>query len=535
MRALLSPLLLLAAASAAVAEQAAAREAIDGAQSQECTSSAGECTALDDNVVSPSTATSVYVIGDLHGDAICAVSWVNRTGLIANLIMDDDDGDDDDTKAEAKASSSRPALYERLNHPSLWEWNDPDSKLVFMGDYVDKGPTSRQTVEFVRDLTTAFPESVTAILGNHELELLRDREEEAPHHRYGAYSYATIHPGEYHNYFGPKRGKDDDGADADSENASGVDDSRVLSEKADDHNKQQKPRALDEEDDLVLDLLYEAGMEVYAHSAHSAVRFVSSLPEHTDSHRKRGIMYAITDLIPPQHRVLARERLAGYIDAYMDSFRTGTELGDWMERRPVVHLNEDIKTLFVHGGVSEIIGKSYLAKGREGVEKINSVFFEHNSEGDLHNFLSSSDDVFGYVVYELLTYRGNHPGYSKWESHGTYEDPTDDDVVCKTLHEMLSNMDGIDRIAVGHTPDDEVRILCGGAFLALDSTLGRWIRGSGNEYCPGPEHLENRRVLGVHVHRTSRDGKYRCDEIKEVCEGQIVRLDSDGSVNVMTM
>jgi hypothetical protein len=86
---------------------------------------------------------------------------------------------------------------------------------------------------------------------------------------------------------------------------------------------------------------------------------------------------------------------------------------------------------------------------------------------------------------------------------------------------------------VGHTPDDEIRILCDGKFLALDSTLGRWIRGTGNEYCPGPEHFDNRK--GVDVPRTSRNGKYTCDEVKEVCEGQIVRLDSDGSVNILTM
>jgi len=105
--------------------------------------------------------------------------------------------------------------------------------------------------------------------------------------------------------------------------------------------------------------------------------------------------------------------------------------------------------------------------------------------------------------------------------------------VCKTLHEMLSHMEGVDRIAVGHTPEDDIRIMCDGAFLALDSTLGRWIRGSGNEYCPGPEHFEKRKVVDIPT--TSRDGKYKCSEIKEVCEGEIVRLDSDGSVNIITL
>ncbi|KAL7542929.1 hypothetical protein ACHAXR_012214 [Thalassiosira sp. AJA248-18] len=500
---LLSLLSFLALSSTAVAEKP--YEANVDLQDKECTvpNQDGEC-----NDSSPSSSSSsVYVIGDLHGDAICAVSWVNRTGLIGNLI--DNDSSSDNTAP----------LYEKLNDPSEWRWTNDDAKLVFMGDYVDKGPTSRQTVEFVKHLTTTFPDKVSAILGNHELELLRDRDIRIkPYNRYSSYSYATVHPGDYHNYVTSPKQNTNDNSDGDSTEA-GL-------------------RALDEKDDLVLDLLYEAGMEVYAHNAHSAVRFVPSLPDHTDEHSQRGIHYAITDLIPPQHRVLAQERLAEYQESYLGAFRSGTSLGDWTEQRPIAHLAEDIKTLFVHGGVSQTVGKSYLSKGKEDVDKLNAVWWQHSHEGKLYDFLNgkgmSADDIMGYVVYELLTYRGNHPGYSNWDSEGTYEeDPTDDDKVCKTLHEMLSHMEGIDRIAVGHTPDWGIRIMCNGAFLALDSTLGRWIRGSGNEYCPGPEHFENRK--GVEIPRTSRDGKYQCEEIKEVCEGQIVRLDSDGSVNILTL
>lgn len=111
------------------------------------------------------------------------------------------------------------------------------------------------------------------------------------------------------------------------------------------------------------------------------------------------------------------------------------------------------------------------------------------------------------------------------------QNASDDDAACTFLHSMLSQMKGIDRIAVGHTPDFGIRILCNGAFLALDSTLGRWIRGSGNEYCPGPEHFEKRK--GLEVPTTSRNGNYKCEEIKKECEGEIVRLDSDGSVNIL--
>jgi predicted MPP superfamily phosphohydrolase len=86
---------------------------------------------------------AVYVIGDLHGDVECARHWVNKTKLIRNH-----------------------------------KWLDSSSSLVFLGDYTDKGPTSRQTVEFVKSLTEKYPQQVTALLGNHEVELLRDRSDD---------------------------------------------------------------------------------------------------------------------------------------------------------------------------------------------------------------------------------------------------------------------------------------------------------------------------------------------------------------------
>jgi hypothetical protein len=503
--------------------------------SAEGTADGGGGGGCDSSSTSPS---SVYVIGDIHGDAICAVSWVNRTGLVGNLLLDE--------SSSSSSSSSSVPLYRRLNDPSRWTWTDVTSTLVFMGDYVDKGPTAKQTVEFVRHLTLHFPENVIAILGNHELELLRDRDGRvSPVDRYSAYSYATVHPGDYHNYIAG----DDDDDDGDDDGRDGPSSSSTTTASSSGGG----PRALDDKDDLVLDLLYEANMEVYAHRAHSAVRIVPSLPPHVAANHDR-IRYAITDIMPPEHRALAGERLAEYQAAYLDAYRSGTRLGSWLEGRPIAHLAKMggiANTLFVHGGVSDWIGRRHFANGTAGVDAINSIWWDNSHEGRLYDFLNGGtpsrkmandddgdgdddDHHMGNVVYELLTYRGNHPGYKNWDSHGTYEDdPTDDDDVCNALYGMLERMDGIDRIAVGHTPEDEIRIMCDGKFLALDSTLGRWIRGTGNEYCPGPEHFDNRR--GVDVPRTSRNGKYRCDEVKEICEGQIVRLDSDGSVNVLTM
>ena len=66
------------------------------------------------------------------------------------------------------------------------------------------------------------------------------------------------------------------------------------------------------------------------------------------------------------------------------------------------------------------------------------------------------------------------------------------------------------RIAVGHTPEDNVRIRCGGRLLALDSTLSRSFRAHGNYYCDAHMEREEPRI---------------CPPRNEACEGQIVRLE----------
>lgn len=45
---------------------------------------------------------------------------------------------------------------------------DPAAELVLLGDYVDRGPASREVLETVRDLQQRFPDRVTALLGNHD-------------------------------------------------------------------------------------------------------------------------------------------------------------------------------------------------------------------------------------------------------------------------------------------------------------------------------------------------------------------------------
>ena len=134
-------------------------------QVQECVVPAGRWPSGDGKECAGPRPSSVYVIGDIHGDAICAMSWINRMGLIANLLLPPNDRG---RLGSSSSSVARP-LYKRLNGPGKWRWTNANMTLVFMGDYVDKGLTARQTVEFVRDLTITFPNGVATILGNHEL------------------------------------------------------------------------------------------------------------------------------------------------------------------------------------------------------------------------------------------------------------------------------------------------------------------------------------------------------------------------------
>src|SRR5215208_49729 len=44
--------------------------------------------------------------------------------------------------------------------------------LVFLGDYVDRGPDSRKVIEFIRELPSRTPARIVPLMGNHEQILL---------------------------------------------------------------------------------------------------------------------------------------------------------------------------------------------------------------------------------------------------------------------------------------------------------------------------------------------------------------------------
>ena len=118
----------------------------------------------------------VFAIGDLHSDAGCARAWVHKTNLVANL----------------------------QSVPEQWEWKGGEQdRIVFMGDYIDKGARAKQTLLFVKQLNQRFgDEKIVAIMGNHELNLLIDRQRPQGQ-RYLDYVYAVAHPSAYLDWLPP--------------------------------------------------------------------------------------------------------------------------------------------------------------------------------------------------------------------------------------------------------------------------------------------------------------------------------------------
>lgn len=84
----------------------------------------------------PMPETASYVVGDIHGRA-------DLLELLLGLI-----------DAHIGGTATR------------------DPHLVFVGDYIDHGPDSAETLARLRELTRDFPTSVTCLMGNHERMLL---------------------------------------------------------------------------------------------------------------------------------------------------------------------------------------------------------------------------------------------------------------------------------------------------------------------------------------------------------------------------
>ena len=451
----------------------------------------------------------VWAIGDLHGDADCARHWVERTQLLSNV--------------------SAP--------PQEWVWTEPSSKLVFMGDFIDRGPQARDVLVFVRELTVRFPNHVTALLGNHELNLLIDRTRPSGGGRYLEYAYAAAHPAQYLAWLPA------DGADAG--------------------------------DDEVLRLLHDALLAAYQRNLHA--KGVAMTPDGPNS---------IVQLVqPPEARGRVGTALRRWQSAYMAGVGSRTALGAWVHR-PLTAFFAD--TVFVHGGIAEELLDLSLPPATGGpttrsaqrldslaaLEELNRRWLNVTRAGRVGDLAPRAGETVAQaeaaearalaqspleeIASEMVEYRGLHGSYASYAAaragasnprpdsfvspqnlptelsssavpvtHALvvpsfvlgwdrrYKDRhvrrgTDmEQVACDRVAAVLSRLNA-SRIAVGHTPEDSVRIRCGGRLLALDSCLSRSFRASGNYYCDAVTERRDARI---------------CPPRKEQCEGQIVRLE----------
>jgi serine/threonine protein phosphatase 1 len=88
----------------------------------------------------PAPAELVYVVGDVHG----CVDKLHS--LLARI--------DSDTDSDTEGAAGGPG------------------KVVFVGDYIDRGEASADVLRFLAEMTASFPERVVALMGNHERMML---------------------------------------------------------------------------------------------------------------------------------------------------------------------------------------------------------------------------------------------------------------------------------------------------------------------------------------------------------------------------
>ena len=383
-------------------------------------------------------ASRVYAIGDLHADPDCARYWIRRTGLVANFSA---------------------------SHASSWRWTDPSAHLIFLGDLIDKGQRPREVLELVRRVQLTFPDRVTVLMGNHELNLILDGLRHAGEGHYFDHTYGVAHPRQYLDWL-------DDPQDADAVKAVAA--------------------------------LHDALNELYAEQSYP--RF-SMTPD--------GPTSIVARVEPASLRPMVSRELRRWQDAYLAAVHPSSPLGAWLGALNVTaHL---AGSLFVHGGVSpELVAsradaRDYLVDGL-----LNRRWRSVGASAAALDHALLSD------ASSLVEYRGLHDprqGCQRVERilAALSTSATDDGG-----RGGAARRDPVERIAVGHTPGLEVRVRCGGRLLALDSSLGRDFRAYGNMYC------DSTRVAEPRVRRGDPAGgcaPRARGGTRAVCEGQIVRFE----------
>jgi len=393
----------------------------------------------------------VFIVGDLHGDLQCAKEWVRRSGLI-----------------------------DLATHP--WNWTGRRRQaLVFLGDYVDKGPYGRQVLEFVRNLTEAFPDQVLAMLGNHDLYMLMDSlwsdgATQLMGRPVRDFAYAFTHPEEYLNWVPVYDTRENDTS-------------------------------------VVLPALLDALEFVYARRAEQKVLLG---PSPSTSHAD---LFDVAPLFQADPALAdgVRSRLLEW-QQHLAQGLVSSGLAEWLAARPLVSVVGG--ALFVHGGVPyELLsklqqsseageaGSSGLAAALEAATtgsfrklwdgRSSEAMAVHGKWGDF-----TDDPLHSHLIDEVVNHRGYHRSCREVRA------------VLDALHGEL----GVEVIVVGHTPGDSVRISCGGRLAAVDSSLSRYFRANGNLYCSS---------LGEAAPGMA------CVSVSGTCSGQASRLIREGTAWVV--
>lgn len=370
--------------------------------------------------------TSIYFIGDLHGDVNCAKEWVRQTGLV-----------------------------DMTTTPYTW-MGEPTDAIVFLGDYVDKGSTSAYVLSFVKELQTTFVDNVVTILGNHDffqiLDAALEYDEENPHplgHPQHDYAYSFVHPEEYvESGYSPVR----------------------------------------EDDDEIIKAIHNALQFVYDRRLEAEVRVCTSdtcvKNENAD---KADLFTSVPPFVNDEELAnRARERMTTWRNEYMNGLYDSGLL-NWLIQQPIVAIVGD--TLLVHGGmapgvinyISRVAGETGLSVEDSLHEMVNKpfrTFFQQNLEQEKGANKIKDRLKEGYA-FEIILNLIQHRGYFK--QNGCTE--------VQSVIDQLQK-EKVNRICVGHTPRDYSEEFCGGKLLASDSSLSRSFRAHGNLYCPLHEKFQ---------------------------------------------
>jgi len=263
--------------------------------------------------------TRIFFIGDTHADAFCAKEWIRRTGLI-------------DFDSE----------------PWKWTGDENSDALVFLGDYVDKGPTARGVLELIRDVHRAFPDRVVPIIGNHDLFAILDTVLDATARRpmrraVTKYSYSFVHPQEYIEAgWSPER-----------------------------------------EDDAELFAAYMGALQLVYQRNLEGKMMVEHVLEH----------------VPPfTENATLKQKVAARLETWEREYAQGlvdSKLAHWLAQLPIVAVVGD--ALLVHGGVPP-----------DDLKKAVHSFRQSDRDGSAQEALHVKANVKYWVGSFALAYRGHH-------------------------------------------------------------------------------------------------------------------------------